>query len=448
MDGLRKRCGKCTNTITDDIQAVKCIGVCRRNFHSECAMVDNAAIEAIQKCSSLCYRCDECKSHQDVTVEMFRTMQKAMMKVELYQKKYHDEIASRLEKVESKLENSISETLEAINAKIGIINSKFLSQQSSTTIEVSERINRIENFIEKSEKAVVYGMSKVVEEVTKVVENKSSEVTKRIEDAKVAEKWMTVEKKKKKEKVVIIKPTNEMKSRGELKKSLRSKIDGSKVKINGMNSIADNGVILRCDDDEMCDKIICEVTSKMGGDVEVRKPLATKPRIKVLRINDPEIDDCELIDQLKKNNEIIADSIIEVIRREQVKRNGRICDGVFNIVLQVDANAYDKIMIDKKLKHHFQRYNVVDNIYIRRCYKCWGFNHNASDCRNEISCSKCAGSHKFNECNEKEKKCVNCMKCNERAGTNYDIFHDIWSPECSIYKIKLMRSKRGLSHIQ
>lgn len=409
---LAKSCGskECLKLLSEDDAIIGCAGSCRKIFHAKCVGIGKDDFEVMKKHKTVCYRCVDCTNFEGSVIEMLKT----------------------------------------INSKIAIINSKFLSQQSSTTIELSERINRIENIIEKSGKSVANGMAKIVEEVTSVVEKNSSEVTKKIEDAQGSANWTTVvnNKRKKKEKVVIIKPTNDKKSRAELKKSLRSSIDSSVVKINGMNSIANNGVALRCDDDEMCDKVIEEIKNKMGCNVEVRKPLSTKPRIKMLRVNDPETDDSELIMQLKKNNQCIEDTLIEVIRREQVKKNGNVCNGIFNIVLQVDTSAYENIMIDKKLKHHFQRYNVVDNIYIRRCYKCWGFNHNASECRNELACSKCAGCHKFNECNASEKNCVNCMKCNERAGTNYEINHDVWSPECSIYKIKLMRSKRGLSHIQ
>lgn len=406
-------CGKveCVKSLTKDDATVACIGTCRKVFHASCIGIEKNDVALLKKYKSMNYRCEKCSTFECSVVEMFRS----------------------------------------IESKIGIINAKMSAHKSSTTTELSERISRIEGVIEKSGQSVVHGMSQIVEQVSKVVVDKSSEVEKKIENAQEFGKWIKVEnkkKKKKKDSVVVIKPKDVMKSRGELKKSLRTSIDSSHLKINGMNDIAQNGVVLRCDDDDMCEKIIDEVKTKFGDDVEVRKPIMTKPRIKMLRVNDPDSDDEQLIEKLKSDNEMIAESEIVVIRREQVKRFGKECDGVFNIVMQINNEAYEKIMVDKKLKYHFQRYSVVDNIYIRRCYKCWGFNHNASVCRNEIACSKCAESHKFNECRSNNKKCINCSKCNERAGTNHATNHDVWSPECSMYKVKLMRSKRGLSHIQ
>lgn len=91
---------------------------------------------------------------------------------------------------------------------------------------------------------------------------------------------------------------------------------------------------------------------------------------------------------------------------------------------------------------------VMDNIYIRRCYKCYGFNHHKIDCKNEQACPRCAGDHEVRDCQSTIRKCVNCIKCNRRTGENFDSNHDIWSNKCNVFKIKLESSKKMFSHIK
>lgn len=105
-------------------------------------------------------------------------------------------------------------------------------------------------------------------------------------------------------------------------------------------------------------------------------------------------------------------------------------------------------MEDMKVKHHFEVYKVVDSIYIRRCYQCWGFNHQRSECRNNLACAKCSGDHDARQCTESIKKCINCIKFNERTGSKLDINHDVWSSKCDVFKMKLERSRKKFAHMQ
>lgn len=105
-------------------------------------------------------------------------------------------------------------------------------------------------------------------------------------------------------------------------------------------------------------------------------------------------------------------------------------------------------MKEKKLRHQFSLYKVVDNIYVRRCYKCCGFNHIAANCKNKIACSRCAGDHKYNECKERKEKCINCMMMNEKLKMNLKINHNAWAKECIVYKRKVESSKKALDNLK
>ena len=105
-------------------------------------------------------------------------------------------------------------------------------------------------------------------------------------------------------------------------------------------------------------------------------------------------------------------------------------------------------MRKRRIKHNFEIYKVVDNIYVKRCYNCFGFNHNASDCKNAMACPRCAGNHKSDQCQSQFKRCVNCMKVNENLNLSLDTNHESWDKRCHVYKNKLEKSKNIFGYKQ
>lgn len=414
---------KCNKPIKKNEKVIKCTGQCRNIFHCACVKLNDTATELINENENLCFRCDDCI--------IFESM--------------------------------IKGSLAEISAKFTSMLSKMMSQHTEMKTHFNERIMVIENTLHNSGKTVLNEMTKVVGDYAKKVEEKSLLFESSVlnndndNDDHNVSAWSNVGKKMKKkpakEKVIVITPRNDQ-SRIELKKSLRKSIDTSKINVCGVSNVAKNGIAVKCNDDEACDVLMNKVADALGDEVEVKKPKNVTPRIKLLKVNDPEDDNIQFVQQLKQHNQFLSGANIEVIHREQVKAKGKILNGVFNIVMQVERTAYDEIMTVKKLKHHFEVYRVVDNIYIRRCYNCCGFNHFSKAmngnpaCQNQKACSKCAGAHSHTQCAANFEKCVNCLKSNDRSGTTYDVNHNVWSRDCSVYKIKLERSKRGLTHIQ
>lgn len=353
---MSKSCGHsdCVRKLLVGAAIIKCAGLsCGKEFHIECSEVSIEDYETFKKYSCVSYRCAECLT----------------------------------------FENEMKNTVAKLSQKVGTVLTSVISKQSKMEITLSERISKIENTMQESGKSIVNEMSKVVEEVTKVVEEKSTEMTKVLENTTIEHdhEWQTVEKKKKKknEKILVIKPTKSQ-SRVDLKKSLRSSIDSSKFNVRGTSKASKNGIAVKCDDDESIEKLMEEVKEKFGDDVDVVKPKKVTPRIKILRVNDPETVDDEFVEKIMSQNECLKTASIKVIRREIVRRKGQVVDGVFNMVMEIDEESYDKVMADKKIKHHFEIYKVVDNIYIRRCYRCWGFNHHRADCVNDVTCPLCS----------------------------------------------------------
>ena len=79
------------------------------------------------------------------------------------------------------------------------------------------------------------------------------------------------------------------------------------------------------------------------------------------------------------------------------------------------------------VKIGFDEYRICMPVYKRTkvCKNCGRLGHSEYNCNNETRCTKCAGSHKQDDCNTKEEKCINC-------GGN----HQTTSFKCKKTKIK------------
>jgi len=80
------------------------------------------------------------------------------------------------------------------------------------------------------------------------------------------------------------------------------------------------------------------------------------------------------------------------------------------LVLEVRAHIR-KLLLQNKVKLGWIISKIEDYVSVNRCFKCCSFNHRARDCREEESCSLCAGRHRLRDCTAslQEYKCVNCI---------------------------------------
>ena len=81
---------------------------------------------------------------------------------------------------------------------------------------------------------------------------------------------------------------------------------------------------------------------------------------------------------------------------------------------------------------------VYDNFFVRRCFKCQGFGHNADDCRsNNHVCGTCAGNHETKGCKSRNTCCVNC----KNQGLDHN--HTAFSTTCHCYVREQSRMKNA-----
>ncbi|CAG9764810.1 unnamed protein product [Ceutorhynchus assimilis] len=115
------------------------------------------------------------------------------------------------------------------------------------------------------------------------------------------------------------------------------------------------------------------------------------------------------VDILKKEAENEEDNIkITYIKRPE-KLNA--LNTVFG---ECPPDVFRKLMTAKKVFIDWQRYSVVEDLGIPRCFNCQQYYHRMDTCPNTTVCEVCAGDHNIKDCLKLNKKCNNCQIANEK----------------------------------
>ena len=118
------------------------------------------------------------------------------------------------------------------------------------------------------------------------------------------------------------------------------------------------------------------------------------------------ISDKEIIEELNKSN-------VKVNKVTRLKFKGTPTN---KVIIEFDQEQDMKIALFNGI--YFGRIRIRCETFrpkpqVTQCYQCQGFNHVAKDCKNQVKCLRCAGSHKSTECPNKNQdnlvvKCANC----------------------------------------
>ena len=114
----------------------------------------------------------------------------------------------------------------------------------------------------------------------------------------------------------------------------------------------------------------------------------------------------EIIDELDKSN-------VKVNKVTRLKFKGAPTN---KVIIEFDQEQDMKIALFNGI--YFGRIRIRCETFrptpqVTQCYQCQGFNHVAKDCKNQVKCLRCAGSHKSADCPNKNRdnlvvKCTNC----------------------------------------
>jgi hypothetical protein len=336
-------------------------------------------------------------------------------------------IKTELEKCVIDLEKLINEQNLLISKQKFIIESEF-KEQSERHIDViynvNKRLENIENkFINKS--------------YSEVVSN-------HLENQNKNERY-----------VVVIRLSDTTKTSIDTENEIKNIIKPNVLKINikSKRQISRRGVLIECQTNDECDRISETIKSK-SKQLYIEKEKKSKPRI-VIKNVDQNIKETNLIQLIRNFNYEIDEYLVNLTPEEieneiKIKFKFRRHDprGGDKYCLELSPNMRKIIMKTKRLFIDWKSYPIEDSIPIIRCYKCHGFGHKSTECKQmQNICGHCMGAHESKDCqtDRSRSKCINCDKYNKKSNSraNQNINHSSYSNSCpSLTRIRNIITSR------
>ncbi|XP_015595099.1 uncharacterized protein LOC107267645 [Cephus cinctus] len=244
----------------------------------------------------------------------------------------------------------------------------------------------------------------------------------------------------KSENIIIVKPVQEQGSET-TKKQVKERIDIKSMHI-GVTKVKkgrDGAVILNAAQE-----------SEIQGLKNTNRQ--KKPKIRIIGIDaeEMEMNGSQMIETIKTQNDMNAShmKIIKKIRkivRVGEQNDRRNTEGT--VILEVDTETHNKIIEKRKLNLGWKKCPVQDFVSVKRCFKCWGYNHIAKYCKREEACQHCAGKHKGSECKEAKKRYVNCMFKIQKYHVSISDEHDALDKECPTFKRMMEEERKRTEHL-
>lgn len=241
---------------------------------------------------------------------------------------------------------------------------------------------------------------------------------------------------------VIVKPVEKNQNSLATMDVIKKNIGFKEIRANGLKKTKDGGIAINCSSQAESLKIKELVKNKVGDKYSVEIPVPIKPRLKILNVSDEMMND-EIIENLKAQNELLekAEISVKTVYNKKVRdKNSKL----FDVVIETSQETSELLLLMKAVNLGWSKCKVVENIYIKRCFKCCGFNHVAKDCKNNLACSKCGGNHQREKCKSKNTKCVNCSVMCQKFNLRLNNNHEAYDKECEIYKRKLKNLKEKI----
>lgn len=199
-----------------------------------------------------------------------------------------------------------------------------------------------------------------------------------------------------------------------------------------------NGSIaVKCSDRNDVSVVQAALVQKMGPDFDVCLEKLQKPRLLVAGVeNDMTLE--QLRQDIYERN-LLAEADISVVHAYKNAKN----PSRRNIILEVAASAYAKIMCDGNVFVGWQRCKVYNDFNIGYCFNCCGFGHSSKKCANEAVCGKCARNHSTRDCTlakDAPPCCINCSLANQKDRRGRKTDHEARDyKNCDCYKDRVLK---------
>lgn len=216
------------------------------------------------------------------------------------------------------------------------------------------------------------------------------------------------------------------------KQEIQAAINPTKLNlgIRNFKETKQGTIVVKCDTKEDLIKFKQEAGIKLKDKYTIQEPIKTLPKIKIPGYTRKAEDNTNLLEEkIRRQNRWINEADILKITYVREGQNGT---GV--IYAECSGSLYIRMMKQTKIYIDWERLPVYDNIAVSRCYQCQGFNHKSNRCAKHQICGNCAGNHPTKECNNRIKKCINCIEANKKYKLELGTQHTALDPDCPSLK--------------
>lgn len=129
----------------------------------------------------------------------------------------------------------------------------------------------------------------------------------------------------------------------------------------------------------------------------------------------------------------------------QLLKSLRAPAGRMHIPVTLPEPLADHLLKERTICLGLRECPIKNYVTIQRCHKCQGFDHVAHECKQSQYCSICAGTHKYEDCPKKRKRCIICTTFNEwnkeHLPAQIPIDHTAHDGQCRVYR-KLLKIRQ------
>ena len=238
-------------------------------------------------------------------------------------------------------------------------------------------------------------------------------------------------------KTLLIKPKKNQKTE-DVEKEVKHKINPAAIKF--YKATKHGVIIMKSDSATNIEKLRQHAEDSLNSsnyNIELR--VQSNPRLKIVGVNKNYVKAEDLVEDLKiLNRQYFCDKDrMEIKHTRQSQRNKK-----WTIFVETDGHTFTKL-VNTKLDLGWGYCSIYEDLYVRMCNNCCGYNHKTSECRNEKKFSYCAKNHTRSTCTKEFKQCVNCTHVRDKYDATRQVNHESDSVDCPIYsnKIKLAQDK-------
>jgi len=180
------------------------------------------------------------------------------------------------------------------------------------------------------------------------------------------------------------------------------------IGIRTLKSLRNGQVLIEANSKEELEILNSQIHDKCGSQLEINIQKHRNPRLIIYDV--PEAlttENAEGIIMAHNPNLNLQEGDIQTKYTFKTRRKTN------NLVIEVMPHT-SRQMLHNKLKIVWTVCYVEDYVSVYKCFKCSGYNHRHTECRNEEACPICAGKHKLKDCAalRSEYKCINCQRFN------------------------------------